>query len=124
MNAIALAQNAYGHDARLTRTNRETEYDAFAKITSRLKLASARGESDFGELVAALHENRQLWTILAMDVAQSSNTLPKDLRARIVYLFEFTQLHSSKVLSRKATADVLVEINTAIMRGLRNERVK
>ncbi len=124
MNAITKAQNAYRNDAHLVRTDRDTEYDAFARITHRLKAATRQGEDGFRDLVNALYDNRKLWTILAIDVADKANPLPKSLRARIVYLAEFTQQYSSKVLARQATAEPLIEINTAIMRGLRNERVK
>lgn len=124
MNAITKAQNAYRNDTQLIRTDRDTEYNAFAQITHRLKTASSRGSDGFKDLVSAMHENRKLWTTLAIDVADKSNPLPKELRARIVYLSEFTRQHSSKVLSKQDSADILVQINTAIMRGLRNQRVK
>ncbi|WP_299847501.1 flagellar biosynthesis regulator FlaF [uncultured Roseovarius sp.] len=124
MNAITKAQNAYRNDAQLIRTDRDTEYNAFAQITHRLKTYSGRGKEGFRDLVDALHDNRKLWAILVTDVADSANTLPKALRARIAYLSDFTRQHSSKVLMGQATADILIEINTAIMRGLRNERVK
>lgn len=124
MNAITKAQNAYRNDAHLVGTDRDTEYNAFAKVTHRLKTAARKGDDGFKDMVSALHDNRTLWTLLAADVADKSNPLPKMLRARIVYLAEFTQHYSSRVLTRKASADALIEINTAIMRGLRNERVK
>ena len=111
MNAITKAQNAYRNDAQLIRTDRDTEYNVFAQITNRLKTASSRGSEGFHDLVSALHDNRRLWTILATDVADNSNTLPKELRARIVYLSEFTRQHSSKVLAKKESADALVQIN-------------
>ena len=41
MNAITKAQNAYRNDAHMVRTGRDTEYDAFARVTHRLKSASA-----------------------------------------------------------------------------------
>lgn len=119
MNAILKAQNAYQHDAQPIRTDRDTEYNAFARITQQLKTASSRGKDGFGDLVSALHDNRKLWTILAVDAAEKSNALPKELRARIVYLAEFTRQHSSKILTHRATADALIEINIAIMRGLK-----
>ncbi len=118
MNAIFKAQNAYGREAQPIRTNRDTEYNAFARITHRIRVAASKGEGGFKDLVQALHDNRRLWTILAADVADNSHALPKELRARIVYLAEFTQQHSSKILTRRATPDALIEINTAILRGL------
>jgi flagellar protein FlaF len=57
--------------------------------------------------------------LFATQVADNENTLPKEVRARIVYLSEFTTEHSRKVLNRQASVDALIEVNTAIMRGLR-----
>ncbi len=122
MNTSQQARSAYAAATRPIRTTRGTEYEAFATITARLVAALRGGESGFSALALALHENRRLWTILASDVADPENGLTRDLRARIFYLAEFTLQHSSKVLAGDAAADVLVEINTAVMHGLRNER--
>ena len=59
--------------------------------------------------------------MLAGDVADAANGLPKELRAQIFYLAEFTNQHSTLVLRGEGDVDVLVEINTAIMRGLRSQ---
>lgn len=122
MNAIRQAQYAYRQDAQTVKTPRSTEYDAFARITQRLK--SALPGERFADLAGAIHDNRSLWTILAADVADKGNPLPKELKARIIYLAEFTHLHSSKVLTDGAPVTPLVEINTAIMSGLRDRRPK
>lgn len=118
MNASQLAQAAYAPTAAPIRTDRGTEYQAFAQITARIRAAHQKGRSGFGDLVLALHENRRLWTLLASDVASQNNTLPERLRAQIFYLAEFTQAHTSKVLAKTASPLALVEINTAMMRGL------
>ncbi len=70
----------------------------------------------------ALHENRRLWSVLATDVADADNALPNTLRARIFYLAEFTEQHSSQILGNKATVEPLLEINMAVLRGLRQMR--
>ena len=121
MNATTLAKTAYGNPAQATRTPRGIEYELFARITHRLKQAKERGKVDFGALARALYENRRLWTTLAVDVASPDNGLPPQLRARLFYLHEFTQQHSRKGLSGEAELDVLIDINTSIMRGLRQE---
>lgn len=121
MNASILAKTAYANPDQPTRTLRGTEYEIFARVTHRLKLAGTRAKSDFSALARALYENRRLWTTLAVDVASPENQLPEQLRARLFYLNEFTQAHSRKVLAGDATVDVLVDINTSIMRGLRKE---
>ncbi len=118
MNAILRAQNAYGREAQPIRTDRDTEYNAFAKITHQIKFSSLRGKEGFGDLANALYDNRKLWTILAVDAADKANPLPPELRARIIYLAEFTSQYSGKVLRREADVDALIDINTAMMRGL------
>lgn len=123
MNALHQAQNAYRTVDQPTQTPRGIEYQAFAKITHRLKRAgSAKGPNATRAMIAAIHDNRKLWNALASDVSAPGNGLTDDLRARILYLAEFTRLHSSKVLGKTARADALVEINTAVMTGLRSQR--
>lgn len=119
MNSRMMAQQAYSNVRTTTRTTRGIEYELFGRITHRLRAAAEKGKSDFPALVEALHNNRQMWTMLAIDVANNENGLPKDLRARIFYLAEFTQDYSSKVLSQKISVAPLIEVNAAVMRGLR-----
>ncbi|MTI00987.1 flagellar biosynthesis regulator FlaF [Roseibium sp. RKSG952] len=122
MTPQTLAQRAYAQTAAPTRTPRDTEYEAISKITHRLKAAAARKATDFGAFVQALHENRRLWTLLATGVSDDDNALPHDLRARIFYLAEFTEQHSSQVLGNNAAVEPLLEINMAVLRGLRQMR--
>ena len=119
MTPQTLAKTAYSAPGQPTRTLRGTEYELFARITHRLKTALTLKSAAFATLVSALHDNRQLWIALAADVADGSNALPANLRAQIFYLSEFTAVQTRKVLAGKAGAEVLVDINTAIMRGLR-----
>ncbi len=115
------AQSAYRQIAAPTRTLRGIEHEVMARITHRLKAASVQGASDFPEFVAALHENRQLWSTFAIAVADPANPLPQELRARIFFLAEFTLSHTGKVLSESADAAPLIDINTSVMRGLREQ---
>lgn len=116
MNAQMMARSAYASATAKIKSPRNTEYDAFARITRQLKASSATHE--FQALARAIHDNRRLWTLLAADVLEPENELPAPIRARIVYLAEFVFQHSSKVLAGNATADALIDINKAIMRGL------
>jgi flagellar protein FlaF len=84
-------------------------------------MKAAVEKNDYSALAHALHENSKLWMAFAIDVSNSENLLPDDLRARIVYLAEFTRLHTHKVLRKVETAVPLLEINAAIMRGLKQE---
>jgi len=119
VNAQNLARRAYTNRSAPIRTPRGTEYEIFANITHRLKAAALKGKPGFPALAQAIHDNRKLWTLLAVDVADKDNGLPKDLRARIFYLAEFTRSHSSEVLRNSASVAPLLEVNAAVMRGLR-----
>lgn len=121
MNAIDMARTAYAASATPVRTPRRTEYEAFARVTHRLTSAYKLGRKGRAALIRALHENRQLWTLLAADIAGEENDLPDALRAQIFSLAHFTNRHTSDVLAKRADARVLIEVNAAIMRGLRGE---
>ena len=120
MSAHALSQNAYGAATKALATPRGVEYQVFSQVTGQLNRASG-GEQPFAELARALHDNMRLWTVIAADVAGAGNALPEGLRAQLVYLSKFTRSHTQKVLKREADAAALIEINTAIMRGLRGQ---
>lgn len=117
---------AYGDVSTSTKTPRQIEYQAFARITKALTpnetaeddTPGARSHS-FTRMAEALHENLKLWSIVQGDVASDRNALPDQLRANLFYLGEFTREHTRKVLRGEADPSALVEINTAVMRGLR-----
>lgn len=119
MNSFAQAQRAYAPTQAPIKTARSTEYEVIARISHRMKRAMQ--QDDFPALAEALHENNKLWTTLAIDVGSPDNLLPDELRARIVYLADFTRQHSHKVMRKTETALPLLEINAAILKGLKHE---
>ena len=118
MNIAEQAQHAYAPKTSVLRTGRSAEHHLFSEVTSRLKNAASQHTSDFPAFAEAIHANRAVWTHLASQVADDDNALSEDLRARIFYLAEFTSFHSRKVLKGEADAGPLIEINTAMIRGL------
>lgn len=116
-----MAARAYSGNSAPIRTPRGAEYEVFARVTHGLTSAIRDQKPGLAAMAEALHENQRLWTVLAADVVEPGNGLPEALRGRLFYLAEFTRQHSRKVLSGAARADILVEINTAVMRGLRGE---
>lgn len=118
MTAAIRAEAAYLAQVHSLRTPRAMEYDALARMTRALRMAEQSRQSDFARLAAAVHDNRRLWTIFAVDVADPANRLPETMRARILSLAEFTRQHSGRVLREGASVEPLIEINTALMRGL------
>lgn len=117
MNAFQLAKSAYFPVAPQLRSAQSHEYDAFARVTRGLMDARTKPE-----IAKAILDNRTLWTMLAGDVADPDNRLPGPLRARIFYLAEFTAVQSRKVLNGTAGVQALVDVNSAIMAGLRQQR--
>lgn len=117
MNASTLAQRGYAPTSGTLKSGRKMEYDVIARITYRLK--SALEAKDFNRTIQAMHENRTLWRKLGQSVADPDNLLPDELRARLMYLARFTDEHTRKALRREASAMPLVEVNTAILRGLK-----
>lgn len=119
--ATPIALAAYGQREAPFRTPRALEYDLLARCTQKLSTAWTRRKEDFPQLAVAVHENVQLWGALAADVADNENGLPAPLRAKLFYLYEFTANHSRAVLANRGNVEVLVDINKAVMRGLRGD---
>lgn len=123
MNASHLARTAYAPANSAVRTPRSIEYQALARVTARLKAAASKPDAPFSEIATALHDNRRLWMEFATLLADDANGLPDELRAGLLSLADFTLRHSSKVLAGKGAVAPLIEINAAVMRGLRQQQV-
>lgn len=120
MNATQQARQAYGPAHAHLRSGRSAELQIISEVTARLKSAEHAG---FAVLAAAIHDNRRLWSRIAADVAEEGNGLPVRLRAQIFYLAEFTEHHSRRVLRREAEVAPLIDINSAMIRGLGGQPV-
>lgn len=121
MNIIEQARQAYAPTQMAIRTDRAIESQLLSQVTARLRRSLTGNVVNFPALASAIHDNRRIWTTLAASVADQENNLPDDLRAKLFYLAEFTDHHSAKVLAGAADAQALVDINTAVMRGLNGQ---
>lgn len=120
MTAYNSAHETYGKIAQMVKTPKRIEYEVFAKITHKLKETAVRKNRAYPNFVEALYQNRKLWTLLATDVSDRDNGLDDTLRGQILYLAEFTHLYTSRVLSEKLSVRPLLDINSAILRGLKD----
>jgi flagellar protein FlaF len=118
---LAAARAAYARPETASPLPRAQEYDLLARVTRRLSETARLRQQDLGAFLAALDDNLRLWSALGQAVADEANALPAPLRARLFYLYEFTARHSRAVRQGDAEADVLIDINTAVMRGLRGQ---
>ncbi len=124
MNVVERAQDGYGRNAIHMKSPRDAEYEAIARISHRLRAAAQNRSKDFAGYVGALHDNHRLWTTLATELAQPENELPKDLRARLFWLAEFTANETRKLLRNEGDVGILIEINSAVLQGLRGSEAK
>jgi flagellar protein FlbT len=119
MQSSSQARSAYA--ATPIRSARGAEYAIFAQVTKALMSADPSNGAGFGRMAEAVVENQRLWGALAEDLMHDQNRLPVALRAQLVSLAEFVRRHSMTVLGGKGSLAPLIDINTAIMKGLRGE---
>ena len=77
--------------------------------------------SDHALLIEAVNTNVSLWTTLASDLAQPGNRLPNRLKADLLSLAIYSIKCSHRTLLAASQADILIDINKCIMRGLRGD---
>jgi len=129
MNIATKASSLYGA-ARDLRSPRDLEYEIFSRVTGQLQAALDEPPLQSANeprarlrltprLAVALNENRRLWDVLATDLAHPDNGLPADLRAGLLSLARFTIAETGRILAGLGDAAALIDINTAVMRGLR-----
>ena len=116
------ARAAYA--AEPVRTARGTEYAIFARITHSMKSVDEADRSAFPALARAVTDNQRLWAVLAEDLMSDQNLLPVALRGQLIGLSEFVRRHTHAVLGGRASVEPLIDINTAIMKGLRGSTVE
>lgn len=113
------AKTGYKTTTRETATSKDIELKIFSSVTSQLSNIDPEEPGGFTKLAEVLHENVQLWTTIMADVAGDGNQLPLELRAQIFNLGEFIRRHTLRVLEGADTVDAIVDINRAIIAGLR-----
>lgn len=121
MYASEMARRGYTSTQKQVASETELELKIFLEITGRLIAADPKEIGGFAELAEALTDNARLWNLLFLDMTHETNTLPLELKNGLIYLAEFTRLHTQKVLQGEATHDILVEINKSIIAGKRTQ---
>lgn len=119
MNAVTPLTERGCYGAQTIRTERDTEYDVISRVTRMLRQAGPDCRSP--DATMAIHKNNELWTILASDLAHPGNSLPDEVKAGLLSLAGFVLRHGQAVLGGGGSLQPLVDINLAVMRGLRGE---
>lgn len=121
MNSAHAAAQRYSSLSEHTRNAKDLEYDVILGVTRDLSSLSANSAGRFSELVKALNKNERLWIEIGTQVADPDNALSADLRARLFYMAEFVRHQTNKVLGGEAGVETLVEVNVAVLRGLKGK---
>jgi flagellar protein FlaF len=124
MDVAAQAAHGYRAVQLQTQSARSIEAKLFAEITAELVRARRAGAPAFGELAAALHRNRMLWDALLADLAREGNALPALLKAQLVQLGTFVVRFTGCVLRGEDDVQALIDVNHAILEGLRETPAK
>lgn len=117
LNAVTPMNDHGPYRSHGIRTERDIEYEAFSQIT-RMMRAASQGPLEPVQ-VMAIHRNNELWTTLATDLAQPGNQLPAETRAGLISLAGFAIRQGHAVLNGTGDIDPLIDVNVAIMKGLR-----
>ncbi|MBK1669545.1 hypothetical protein CKO28_16015 [Rhodovibrio sodomensis] len=95
---------------------RQGEVAVMIRLTRMLEEAGAGSE-----LISALDENRRYWTKLMAHLADDANQLPEVTRAQLISIGNWVGRFSSQVIAGKAERAPLIDINKAIIAGLRQQ---
>ncbi len=117
-----MSLQAYQSAAQRAENPREAEYRLFGQVTRALMEAAKADPNDFKARIDALDWNRRLWSALATDCADPSNTLPEAARAQIISLSIWVAKHTSAVMRKEEDIQDLVDVNRIIMQGLGGAR--
>lgn len=119
MTAQALnARSVYGNVGRSVGSDRDIEIQVFQTSISRLRTLSGLDFKLTPDAATILSDNLKLWDLLTVDLAQSDNQIDDTLSAQLIGLAKFVRVHTMALYRGEGSVDVLVDINTAILKGL------
>ena len=113
-----LAHRAYGETTHRTANARQIEFQLFQQITNQLELVASTQDPSPAVWADALERNRQLWSIIAIDLMAPENDTAAELKAGLIGISEFVRRTTLTVLSGGEGLQDLIEINQSIMAGL------
>ncbi|PHR91173.1 MAG: flagellar biosynthesis regulator FlhF [Robiginitomaculum sp.] len=119
MQNSEMAKRGYATSQKQVASETELELKVFTGITGRLAAVDIKAPGGPTDLAEAVTDNARLWNLLFIDMTHKGNTLPLELKNGLLYLAEFTRLHTIKVLNGEAEVGILIEINRSIIAGKR-----
>ena len=112
------AAAAYGSVIRQTESAADIEYRVLARATGLLQDANQPGAGP-AALPLALHENRQVWSAFAADLAEQGNAWDDVGKARLFSLARWVLIEGDRVMRERASPAALIDVNLIVMQGLK-----
>jgi flagellar protein FlaF len=109
--------NAYQAARSRAETPRAAELRLMREITGEMLTAHEAGLKG-ALLMPSLYRNREMWTAFITDCGARGNTLPVELRAKIISLGLWVDRFTSDVVAGRESIMELIQVNRTIMEGL------
>ena len=109
---------AYKSVQNTTENPRDIEYRLLAQVTASL-MAARENPKDFTKRVEAILWNRDVWSALRVDLSDTENQLPKQLRASLISISLWMEKETRALLDNRGDMDAMIDINRNIMAGLK-----
>jgi len=119
MTSTRFATNGYRTVKQDLNSDKGLESQAFELVNGKFFSLDPNAVNYQPRRFEALMANQALWKILFLDLARTENPLPLALKSNLMGLFEFIQSHTQAVMQGDANHQVLVDINSNIVKGLR-----
>lgn len=113
-----MQQVGYAVVQRETVSGRALEKAILEKVTMRMKASQTDDPSGILYLMNALHQNRELWITLAIDLASPENEFPNELKASLISIAGYVERNTHSALRNRDVLASLIEINESIAAGL------
>lgn len=102
---------------------RDLEYRLLGQVTASLidaqKKENEGSTTNAAAKAKAILWNRDIWSTLKIDLMDSNNALPKDLRGNLISLAIFIEKETFAILDGTSDIEILIELNQTIMEGLK-----
>ena len=126
--------DAYRRTLREVESPRQIERRLMSNITGRLDSVADRFDDAMARherlmllamgLRTALAENQRLWSAMKYDLAENENSLPEDLRGRLLSLAIWVEKTTSNILGGTAGVRALTTVNNNIIEALTVQQLR
>ncbi|MCF8468685.1 MAG: flagellar biosynthesis regulator FlaF [Sneathiella sp.] len=107
---------AYQKANQNTENPRQTEYRAFAIFTRAMEEVDSEDQI---AKIRAVANNRRLWQTLRSDLMSEGNTLPDELKGRLLSIAFWVSRYSLQAMKGEASLAPLITVNKQIMDGMK-----